>query len=267
MPAYTDIELDSPGFTAGSLRHMTFQSPALGGRGNVLVHFPPGHDGTQSLPAVVLLHGVLGSHWSWAFNGGAHIVADRLVAAERIRPMALVMPSDGMVGRGSGYVDMPRAACEQWIVGDVVGAVRQVFPGLGGTPLFIAGFSMGGFGALRLGAKHAAMFRGISGLSSITHFDQMGKFVETDSPDFAGLREGDKSALYWMKRNRGILPPVRFDCGIDDRLYGDNAAFHADLDAAGIPHRFVEHPGTHSWQYWHEHLGETLEFFEDILRE
>ncbi len=263
---YADIELSSPELTRDSLHHLTFQSPALEGRGNVLVWLPQDHGREENLPLVILLHGVLGSHWSWAYNGGAHLAAERLIAGKRIRPMALVMPSDGMVGRGSGYVNTHRAGCEDWIVQDVLGATRQVFPNMTESPAFIAGFSMGGFGALRLGAKHARKFKGISGLSSITHFDQLGMFIESDSPDFAKLTEQDKSALYWMKRNRNVLPPVRFDCGVEDKLYPHNVDLHKDLEKEGISHSFVEHPGTHSWQYWHDHIGESFEFFEEVLR-
>jgi len=260
-----DIELSSPRFTKDPITHLTFQSPALGGRGNVLIHLPPGHEKDEGLPVVMLLHGVLGSHWSWAYNGGAHLVAQDLVEGDRTRPMALVMPSDGMVGQGSGYVNTLATACEDWIVRDVPSAVSQVFPNLASSPMFIAGFSMGGFGALRIGAKHCDVFRGISGLSSIVHFDGMELFVATDSPDFQHLKEEDKSPLHWMKLNRRALPPLRFDCGIEDRLFPDNLAFHDALEAEDIPHLFVQHPGTHSWQYWNEHLAETLQFFNEVL--
>jgi len=262
MP-FADIELSLPRYTKDPLWHLTFQSPALRGRGNVLVYLPDGHETMRDLPFAVLLHGVLGSHWSWAFNGGAHATAERLIAEGRIRPMALVMPSDGMVGRGSGYVNSSAARCEDWIVQDVVGAAIQVFACLGeASPKFIGGFSMGGFGALRLGAKHAGMFRAASGLSSIAHFDDLDMFVAVDGPEFAHLDEGDKSALHWMRANRGRLPAVRFDCGRDDRLFPRNAALHEALEREGIPHEFVVHPGTHSWSYWQEHLAETLEFFD-----
>lgn len=262
MP-FADIELSNPRYTSDPLWHLTFQSPALRGRGNVLVYLPPGHESMRDLPCAVLLHGVLGSHWSWAYNGGAHVTAGRLIAEGRIAPMALVMPSDGMVGRGSGYANTAAARCEDWIAEDVLGAAIQTFACLSeASPLFIGGFSMGGLGALRLAAKHAGRFRAASGLSSVVHFDQLSMFVAMDAPEFAALREEDKSVLHWMRANRGALPAVRFDCGVDDRLYPSNVELHEALQREGIAHEFVPHPGTHSWVYWQDHLAETLEFFD-----
>ena len=44
------------------------------------------------LPIVTLLHGVYGSHWSWAYQGGAHLTAAELMRQGSICPMVLVMP-------------------------------------------------------------------------------------------------------------------------------------------------------------------------------
>ena len=50
-----------------------------------------------SLPLVLLLHGVYGSHWAWAFKGGAHRTAQRLIDAGAIPPLVLAMPSAAAV--------------------------------------------------------------------------------------------------------------------------------------------------------------------------
>ena len=93
--------------------------------------------------------------------------------------MILAMPSDGLWGDGSGYLPHLTENYERWIVDEVPKAVITVVSACSAaSPLFIAGLSMGGFGALRLGGKYAARFSGISAHSAITHFDQMGQFVE-----------------------------------------------------------------------------------------
>ena len=111
------------------------------------------------LPLVILLHGVYGSAWSWPLLGGAHLTVARLIEAEEIAPVALAMPSDGLWGDGSGYVPHSDADYERWIVDEVPAAAAlgddRVTPD---SPLFIAGLSMGGFGALRLGAKYPIGF-------------------------------------------------------------------------------------------------------------
>lgn len=260
MP-YKRVEKSFPRFSNDPLHYLTFLSDALGGRGDVCLYIPRGHEETPDLPMVLLLHGVFGSHWSWAHNGGAHRVAEALISSRAIPPCALVMPSDGFVGEGSGYVRHPGRDCEAWIVDDVIGCVRENYPCFGAhSRVYIGGFSMGGFGALRLGAKYADRFSGIAVHSSITHFDQLSRFAENPAALFPHLGEEDRSALYWIVRNRDILPPLRFDCGEDDILVEFNRKLHRELEAYSVPHQYIEIPGRHSWDYWHEQLRDALRF-------
>jgi len=64
----------------------------------------------------------------------------------------------------------------------------------------------------------------------------------------------------WIKYNASRLPPLRFDCGVDDPLIEVNRSLHRELEAAGIPHEYKEFPGGHSWDYWILHLRDTLRF-------
>src|SRR5690606_33359363 len=170
-------------FELHGLRCVTVKSAALKGRGDVAIWSPA--DG-EPAALIVLLHGVYSSHWWWALQGGAHRTAARLVAAGDLPPVVLAMPSDGLRGDGSAYVRHGDGVdFERWIVHDVPAAARAVVPTLAAAaPTFIAGLSMGGFGALRIGARHARRFHGISGHSSITHISQMAQFIEEDYTAF-----------------------------------------------------------------------------------
>ena len=68
-----------------------------------------------------------------------------------------------------------------------------------------------------------------------------------------------------LKRNAQKLPPLRFDCGTEDQLLEYNRALHRDLLAAQIPHVYEEFSGAHTWDYWHEHLADSLRFFATHL--
>ena len=52
---------------------LTVKSPSLNKRADITV-FNPGikNEIGKSLPLVILLHGVYGSHWSWSLKGRAH---------------------------------------------------------------------------------------------------------------------------------------------------------------------------------------------------
>jgi enterochelin esterase-like enzyme len=212
-------------------------------------------------PLVILLHGVYGSHWAWALKGKVHETAQRLLNEGKIKPMILAMPSDGLFGDGSAYVPHQSENYEQWIVEDVPQVMQeQVACVSTNSPVFIAGLSMGGFGALRLGAKYPHLFTAFSGLSSITHFSQMSEFV-ADFEELENKALEKDGVLEWMLKNKTALPPFRFDCGSDDILIQPNRQLHTDLLSNKIPHHYEEFSGGHSWEYWATHIEKTLLFF------
>ena len=260
------IAVSVPQFECTSIRFLTLYSPALGGRGDVSVFVPRGVESLQSVPMVVLLHGVYDSHWAWFFKGGAHKMAADLITKSRMRPMLIVAPSDGLYQDGSAYLRHSGRDYERWITEDVVEGVTRSFPCIDqDSPLFISGLSMGGYGALRLGAKHANLFRGISAHSAITRIEEMSQFTFEAFPSDE-IYAGDADILSWIEKNLSVLPPFRFDCGTSDPLIDGNRRFHQELDAREIPHSYAEFDGEHEWAYWHEHIGESLLFFEGILR-
>jgi S-formylglutathione hydrolase FrmB len=121
---------------------------------------------------------------------------------------------------------------------------------------------MGGYGALRLAAKYAHRFKGASAHSSLTHPSQLARFVEEPVATYRVQHEDELDVLYWMKKNKAILPPFRFDCGTSDDLIEENRTLHRDLTVGGIPHQYFEFEGGHSWEYWKEHISDTLLFFD-----
>ena len=261
MPYFRTLRISNPRFETHDLRFITVKSPALEARGDMVVFAPPEAKADAAL--VILLHGVYGSCWSWALGGGVHHTARRLIDAGAVRPMIIAMPSDGLWGDGSGYLAHAGSNFEEWIVEDVPMALHEGLETNLDAPRYIAGLSMGGFGALRIGAKYADLFQGISAHSAITHFDQMADFVEEDLKTYAAPTQ-DRSVLETMFSNSTILPPLRFDCGADDPLLEANRTLHKRLNEAGIKHLYEEFPGGHEWPYWEQHIEKTLRFFDRI---
>ncbi|MCW5557599.1 MAG: alpha/beta fold hydrolase [Verrucomicrobiae bacterium] len=264
MPFRT-FELSDARFACDGLRWATVKSDALRGRADITLFIPPGLAGVQDVPVVLLLHGVFGSHWAWALKGGAHRTAARLMDVREIPPLVLAMPSDGLWGDGSGYVRHAAQDFEQWIVDEVPEAVREAVPQVSErSPLCLAGLSMGGFGALRLGARYPHRFRAVSGLSSVTEAGPLQKYIVEDCSGWSSLPE-DRSVLAAMRRSKGRLPAIRFDCGTEDPWITANRELHRAMELEGIPHVYEEFPGGHTWDYWERHLPDTLRFFARSL--
>lgn len=266
--AIDNLEPSNPQYTREGMHFLTVYSTALTNRGCVSVYIPEEHLETPDLPLVILLHGVYGSAFAWPFMGGAHRVAQSLFELGMIQPMGIVMPSDGLWGRGSGYINLPGCGCEDWIVEDVPEAMIKGFPCFTkNSAKFIAGYSMGGFGALRLGMKYPDKFKGIGGHSSAMKFNPIRPEWNLPPEKIAGIELGeeDTSVYYWARKNTSLLPPIRFDCGLDDFLLDQNEELHALLEDLKVDHLYEKFSGTHTYEYWNEHLARTLEFFNGKL--
>jgi putative tributyrin esterase len=260
---FDPIELSDPEFEHDGLRHLTFYSQALCGRGDVSIFIPREIQFPAEIPLVLLLHGVWGSHWAWFLKGAAHRTAQRLIDRGEIHPMILAAPSDGLTGDGSGYWPMPGRNIEAWIANDVPACVRQNFTSNG--PTFLCGLSMGGYGALRLGCKYPDRFHGVSAHSSITAAQQMYDVVRDRDLNLSALPPHETEILHWARLHRDRLPPLRFDCGKGDPLSEASATFHRDLSDLNIPHSYEIFSGRHEWSYWREHIADTLRFFDSLL--
>ena len=87
---FRTFEMSDPALAPEGLRFVTVKSAALRQRADLLVFVPrqvrvleeglEGAAGLRDVPIAILLHGVYGSHWAWAFTGFAE--NDDLIAAE-----------------------------------------------------------------------------------------------------------------------------------------------------------------------------------------
>ncbi len=266
MSGFRTIEISNPQYEANNLRFITVKTPNLKGRGDICVFVPREVRKNDVVPIVILLHGVYGSAWSWAHQAGVHLKANELIKQGVLPPMIIAMPSDGLWGDGSAYLPHSTYDFEKWITEDVVNAVIESIDGADVTsPLFISGLSMGGFGALHIGAKYGPMFRAMSGHSAITSLPQMRLFVEEKLKNYLQLNSLDEDLAETFKHYRHQLPPMRFDCGKSDILIGYNRELHQKMDNEGIPHTYEEYPGEHEWPYWSDHIITSLKFFAGRL--
>lgn len=266
MSSFRTIELSDPQYEYHGLRFLTIKTPNLKGRGDICLYVPRMVERVEDLPIYILLHGVYGSAWAWAWKGGAHLMAQHLIQEQEIQPAIIAMPSDGLWGDGSAYFAHHDRRFDDWIVSDVPKAVMENIPHTStNSPICIGGLSMGGYGALALGVRFPGRFRAISAHSAITKLEQMEAFVEEplkayqeycETPDIVDL----------VKKCPGPLPKIRFDCGINDPLIEPNRQLHSQLVELNIPHSYQEFDGGHEWPYWQKHLEKTLRFFDRSIR-
>lgn len=259
-----DVELSDPRFETANLRYASCQSSALMGRGELCLFAPPLTEAVDDVPIVVLLHGITGSHWAWPFQGGAHHTAMRMMRSREVKPMVIVMPSDSRFRLDA--TDVSTVGHEEWVGVEAVDVARKLLPQASrSSPVFVAGVSMGGFAALRLAAKHPSAYVGAAAHSPVTRLSQLGELTSYGSKPKLSPADEKGSVVQWMERRTGDLPPIAFDCGLQDPLIDGCRELHRDLDRLGVEHTYQELDGDHSWSYWAERVSHTLRFFDSLL--
>jgi putative tributyrin esterase len=247
----------------GGVRLLTMYSPALRRRADVSLILPEGHH-REPLPLLILLHGVYGSHWNWSVLGKVPETVRAMMDAGAMLPFAIAMPSDGLWGDGTAYVPHRDFDAEAWIVDDLPACLGELLPNVRTDRFYLAGLSMGGFGALRLGMKYPDRVKGIAAHSAVTRIEDLAAFVSDPLEEYQSSGRDNTEIAHWAKSNCALLPPIRFDCGREDSLLAGSRALHAMLLELGIPHVYEEHDGGHTWEYWQTHIRRTLTFVSTI---
>ena len=254
-------ELSNASYSRTNMSTLTIHSSHIKRRQDITVYHQSNL--ADHTPIVLLLHGVYGSNWVWTELGGVHKVYEKLKLAG-LSDFILVMPSDGGLWDGSAYLPLiDHGDYEKWITEDVVNAVIENIAGASNkSRLYITGLSMGGYGALRLGAKYPARFSAISAHSSVTSLDDLQQFIINPISDYQCEFEHEANLGYWLALNQQCIPPLRLDCGTEDSLYSSNVKLCQMLEKLSIDFKFESLPGAHEWPYWHEHVRKTLLFFD-----
>jgi S-formylglutathione hydrolase FrmB len=221
------------------------------------VVFPDSPDAKRPWCVYYLLHGLSDDHTTWS----------RRSCVERYTlgyPLMVVMP-DG--GRGWYTNAVDGDAYEDDLLNEVVGLVDRTFPVKAERKgRAIGGLSMGGFGAIKLGLKHPALFASVNSHSGVLGFLRDPIESKALAPEFTRIfgespTDGPEDPYQLAaKANRKKLPAIRIDCGVEDPFIEHNRAFHAHLNGLKIDHEYEESAGTHCWQYWDHHVRAALDF-------
>jgi len=210
-------------------------------------------------PVVYLLHGSGGDYTDWTANSPIGRLAGRY-------GVILVMP-DG--GRESWYIDSPVDAGSRYAtyVGtEVVAYIDMHFRTIATKDArAITGLSMGGFGALHIALDRPDEFGAAGSMSGAV--DPRGCEDEPGIDQVFG--DPARHADFW--NSEAIVEHARsfasahmalmIDCGTNDSLVHSNRMLHARLVELGVPHRYAERPGGHTWKYWANAVQYQVQFF------
>ena len=210
-----------------------------------------------------LLHGMFGNYTDWCANTRVQRWAEE-------RNLAVVMPS----GDNMYYVDslLPFNDYGAFVGEELPAIMRATFPlSDRREDTFIAGLSMGGFGAIRNGFKYSDTFSHIAALSSaITVLDPTFHPIAGDKAvfgDLAAAAETDKNhqVCYEQLKKRvaagdAQMPRMYLACGLDDEFITSTRAFRDQLLADGVDLTYDEEPGAHEWDFWDRQIKKVIDW-------
>lgn len=143
---------------------------------------------------------------------------------------------------------------------------------------FIAGESMGGYGAVKVGLRCPDRFAGIAALSGVLDYPGLARRVMAGQwPDLLpqelqalhgpqGVPAPDEDVIRLVRQQakNPDRPRLLQLCGTSDFLYGDNQTFRRAAEEAGYGHTYREGPGDHEWPYWDKAIQHAFQFFRNL---
>ncbi|MBC1475231.1 esterase family protein [Listeria grandensis] len=237
-----------------------FISKSLQLRTSLQVFIPDQVDTEEPLRLLYLLHGLSDDDTAWLSNTSLVRYADN-------RNIAIVMPQ---VHR-SFYTDM-RVGNQYWtFLSEELPQLIHSWFKLPTEPenTYVAGLSMGGFGAFKWGLCHPEKFAGIASLSGA--LDMVG--LRETRPEgenemlatfgsIAEQRSSTNDLLALLDKEFTTKPRVLQLCGTEDFLYNNNLIFKAHIEKTDFSYIYREAPGEHNWEYWDREIQTVLDWID-----
>ena len=241
---------------------MAMKSEELSRHVHVNVLIPKVEDG-QEYKTLWLLHGLSCDYSSWMRKTSIERYAQKY-------GIAVVMPDGGR----SWYTD---TVCGEnyftFITKELPEVCHSCFKGMSDKreDNIIGGFSMGGYGAMKMALTYPEKYGACISLSGALDITRKGRPTNLSewqrifdynmkTPDEL---EGTKHDLFALLREnvkeKRDLPKLYLWCGLEDTLIDINRTFCGELEAFGVEHTFEQSEGDHTWKWWDMHIKSGLE--------
>lgn len=243
-----------------------FSSPTLKRSWAYNVYLPT-HYQTSGLayPVLYLLHGRGNDYREWVGEGHIQSTVDALIAREEIPAAIIVMPDGG----NSWYVDRDEPM-ETALMQDLRDEIETNFRALrtrGGR--LIGGFSMGGYGALRLVLKHPEQFAAAALLSPAIYDPVPPKDSSARQPGVFGApfdervwRSLNYPALWSAYLAKKTPVPMYINSGDDDvfSIEVEAVRLYSLIKAQRQPAELRIVDGAHAWPVWESTIGDAMKY-------
>jgi enterochelin esterase-like enzyme len=223
-----------------------YYSPVFNAWRQFYIYKPAGYDVNinQKYPVLYILHGGGEDESGWATQGKTGLILDNLIAANKAKPMLIVMP-DGNVnaqGFGENTLRMFEREMKQGIIPFVEKNYRAE-SGSGSRAL--AGLSMGGIQTLYVGINNTDLFSYLGIFSS--------GWIMPSQKDLADQQYDFMNKNLDKIKNNLKLVWVGIG-GKEDIAYNNCQAMISRYDEMNLSYIYDDYPGGHAWPVWRHDL-------------
>ena len=215
-------------------------------------------------PVVYLLHGWNSHYDAW--------ISRTLLAQYAAEHQLIIITPEGNNGwytdSATTLTDKYESYIVQELIPDVDKRLRTIAERRGRA---IAGFSMGGYGAVKFGFKHPELFAFVASMSgafdAASRTDDASIMQTFGQPDGVERKSNDvlRLAAEFPAERIPQLPYIYLDCGQSDPWLNSNRRFAEILRERKIPVEFHELPGKHDWPYWDQQVRDVLRIASKTL--
>ena len=253
-----------------ALIHCDFFSESLGMSTSICVILPQetraqigmaGSKKREKYPTLYLLHGLSDDHTIWQRRTSI----ERYVSEMGI---AVVMPNAST----SFYTDMKYGGnYYTYISKELPEICRSFFPlSDKREDNFVAGLSMGGYGAFKIALSNPNTFCAAASLSGAVDMASHAENILDENRErlFTSIygeldkvRNSENDLFYLVNNlnNNGQPKPMLYQCcGTEDFLYEDNTRFKKIMDKKKFDYTYEEWAGNHTWEFWDDEIKKVL---------
>lgn len=136
---------------------------------------------------------------------------------------------------------------------------------------YIAGLSMGGYGALKIALSNPEKYAGAASLSGALDVAFRVNVIKQWTDVFYKIcgdenLETSRHNLFNLVEeisDNPVKPKIYVVCGREDFLYRDNCNFDKFIAGKGFDYKFVIEPGIHNWDFWDKQIYPAIAFLLD----
>ena len=250
--------MDTRDVPHGAVAEVTYYSKSLRRFRRMHVYTPPGYElGEGRYPVFYLLHGAFDCDDSWSSVGRAGFILDNLIAAQKAKPMVVVMPAGHTGPFTFGGSRLPVDEFVQDFNGDILPYIEKNYRVYADREhRAIAGLSMGGAQTLGIAIPQLEKFAYVGVFSSgIFELGGRGRGGAAAAPAGSTWEEQNKGKLDDAELKKGFKL-LWFATGKDDFLIGTSRATVDLFKKHGFEVVFRETEGAHTWTNWRNYLNE-----------